>query len=243
MKGKRENWLWNWMAFFYDQFYRRFSPYQGLQRQIIQTLPSSPPNSGYILDAGCGTGLLSIELARRGYSVVGMDRSPAMLKRAREKGKKENLGNLHFCEGDLEEKLNFPEYSFQRMILVHSLYLMNHPQETLKNLSSLLPRGGEMILCNPSRLFTTAELWAGGRSFLKEAWREKGGLSLAGILTIFLAMGALNVMIQRRKKALYHCWNEGEMRDLIGSCGLQIRWLKKSCLADSHLLIWAIKER
>ena len=36
-----------------------------------------------VLDLGCGTGRLALELAARGYAVTGVDRSPAMLKRAR----------------------------------------------------------------------------------------------------------------------------------------------------------------
>lgn len=39
-----------------------------------------------ILDLGCGTGNHAIPLARRAYDVVGVDRSEAMLERAREKG-------------------------------------------------------------------------------------------------------------------------------------------------------------
>ena len=38
-----------------------------------------------ILDIGCGTGRHAIELARRGYSVVGIDLSESQLKRAAEK--------------------------------------------------------------------------------------------------------------------------------------------------------------
>lgn len=38
-----------------------------------------------ILDLGCGTGGHSLELARRGYAVTGVDRSPAMLDAARAK--------------------------------------------------------------------------------------------------------------------------------------------------------------
>ena len=38
-----------------------------------------------VLDLGCGTGNHAIPLARRGYSVVGVDRSEGMLARAREK--------------------------------------------------------------------------------------------------------------------------------------------------------------
>lgn len=41
----------------------------------------SLPPGGSILDVGCGTGRHSIELARRGYSVTGLDLSPEMLAR------------------------------------------------------------------------------------------------------------------------------------------------------------------
>jgi SAM-dependent methyltransferase len=38
-----------------------------------------------LLDLGCGTGNHALELAARGYMVAGIDRSPAMIARAREK--------------------------------------------------------------------------------------------------------------------------------------------------------------
>jgi SAM-dependent methyltransferase len=38
-----------------------------------------------VLDAGCGTGRVAIELARRGVHTVGVDRDPAMLASARDK--------------------------------------------------------------------------------------------------------------------------------------------------------------
>jgi len=40
---------------------------------------------GSVLDAGCGTGRVGAELARRGLDVVGVDLDPAMLARARTK--------------------------------------------------------------------------------------------------------------------------------------------------------------
>ncbi len=38
-----------------------------------------------VLDAGCGTGRVAVELARRGVDVVGVDLDPTMLERARAK--------------------------------------------------------------------------------------------------------------------------------------------------------------
>jgi SAM-dependent methyltransferase len=39
----------------------------------------------HVLDAGCGTGRVAIELARRGYQPVGVDLDPDMVDRARRK--------------------------------------------------------------------------------------------------------------------------------------------------------------
>jgi SAM-dependent methyltransferase len=44
-----------------------------------------------ILDVGCGTGRHSIELAKRGYNMTGVDFSEAQLRRAKEKAQAENL--------------------------------------------------------------------------------------------------------------------------------------------------------
>jgi SAM-dependent methyltransferase len=43
------------------------------------------PSAGAVLDLGCGTGRLLLPLARAGHRLVGVDRSPAMLARCREK--------------------------------------------------------------------------------------------------------------------------------------------------------------
>ncbi len=49
-----------------------------------------------MLDAGCGTGRVAIELARRGHHVVGVDLDPAMLDLARDKAPE-----LVWIQGDL----------------------------------------------------------------------------------------------------------------------------------------------
>jgi len=49
-----------------------------------------------VLDAGCGTGRVAIELARRGVETVGVDLDPGMLATARA-----NAPHLHWVEADL----------------------------------------------------------------------------------------------------------------------------------------------
>ncbi len=54
------------------------------------------PSGAAVLDAGCGTGRVAIELASRGYEVVGVDLDPAMLDLARAKAPE-----LGWLQGDL----------------------------------------------------------------------------------------------------------------------------------------------
>lgn len=49
-----------------------------------------------VLDAGCGTGRVALELARRGIDVAGVDLDPSMLDVARAKGPE-----IAWAEGDL----------------------------------------------------------------------------------------------------------------------------------------------
>jgi len=57
---------------------------------------------GAVLDLACGTGRHAIELARRGYEVVGFDLSLAMLARAGDEAQ-ERDAKLNFLQGDMRE--------------------------------------------------------------------------------------------------------------------------------------------
>ena len=59
-----------------------------------------------ILDLGCGTGGHALILAKRGYQVVGVDRSASMLEIARRKAKTEGCA-IDFVEGDITG-ISFP---------------------------------------------------------------------------------------------------------------------------------------
>ncbi len=57
---------------------------------------------GAVLDLACGTGRHTIELARRGYEVVGFDLSLAMLARAGEDAQ-DHAAKVNFVQGDMRE--------------------------------------------------------------------------------------------------------------------------------------------
>ncbi len=51
-----------------------------------------------LLDLACGTGSLSMELARMGYEVIGVDSSPDMLAIASQKSREAGLDILYLCQ-------------------------------------------------------------------------------------------------------------------------------------------------
>ena len=55
---------------------------------------------GPILELACGTGRVTIPLAREGFDVTGIDLAPSMLERAREKAAAEGVA-LEWVEGDI----------------------------------------------------------------------------------------------------------------------------------------------
>ena len=54
-----------------------------------------------LLDLGCGTGGHAFELVKRGYRVVGVDRSESMLEVGRSKLQKTNIQNLSFIHNEI----------------------------------------------------------------------------------------------------------------------------------------------
>jgi len=74
-----------------------------------------------ILDAGCGTGALSVEAARRGASVTAIDLSPTLVNLARERTPRDlGAGRIDFRVGDMmDSKLGTFDYVVAMDSLIH----------------------------------------------------------------------------------------------------------------------------
>jgi len=108
-----------------------------------------------IIDIGCGTGRHSIELAKRGYKVTGIDLSESQLARAKEKAKAQNL-QIDFQKHDAR-KLTFKnEYDLAIILCEGGFSLMETDEmnyEILRNATNSLKTAGKLIFTTLNGLF------------------------------------------------------------------------------------------
>jgi len=108
-----------------------------------------------ILDIGCGTGRHSLELARRGYRVTGIDLSGSMISRARVIAEKENL-EIDFQVKDARH-LNFVESFDLAIMLCEGAFPLMETDEMnysiLQNAFISLRSGGKLVFTTLNGLF------------------------------------------------------------------------------------------
>lgn len=128
-----------------------------------------------VLDAGCGTGRVAIELARRGYQVVGVDLDAAMLEVARRKAP-----HLLWYEDDLA-RLRLPSAGtsearqrFDTIVMAGNVMIFLAPGSeamVVANLARYLAPGGALV--------AGFQLQAYGLNLAQyDAYAEQAGLHL-----------------------------------------------------------------
>jgi SAM-dependent methyltransferase len=96
-----------------------------------------------VLDAGCGTGRVAIELSRRGHQVTGVDVDPRMLEVARQK-----QPDLAWVEADLTDPALALERCFDIAVMAGNVLIFVAPGTegaVVSNLARLLVPGGRLI--------------------------------------------------------------------------------------------------
>lgn len=143
MTRAREGWRgWDDYAAFYD-----WENAQTVMRRDVafwQRLAAAV--EGPVLELGCGTGRITVPVARSGARVVGIDRSLPMLERAARKLRRARLaGKARLVRGDIRY-LPFPAGRFPLVMapygILQSLTREQDLAATLASVARVMPRGG-----------------------------------------------------------------------------------------------------
>jgi SAM-dependent methyltransferase len=117
----------------------------GLGERLIEAAEIQPSDS--VLDVGCGYGAVSLLAARaaEGGRVLGLDISPAMLQRARERASERGVENVTFQEGNAQTYALSPA-SFDAVISRLGVMFFEDPGEAFANFLSAVRPGGRLAM-------------------------------------------------------------------------------------------------
>lgn len=185
-----------------------------------------------VLDMGCGTGRFTEPLAKQAHSVVGLDLTPGMLEKAKERCG--GLANASFQQGDMCE-LPFEDGSFD--VVVSMLALMHLPpqdrQRAFRETARVLRPGGRALFGVKNGVF---ERMSGVDRF--------ASVDITDVDNKDLVFTSTRDGADRR--APWHSFTPMDLRRLFATAGMitvQTRgnstlstWLSDSVLADESIL-------
>jgi SAM-dependent methyltransferase len=113
------------------------------------------PKGGQVLDLACGHGRHCLELAKRGYAVLGIDLSPRFIEMARHSAKENALSNAEFVVGDIRESYFVNRFDAAFSYFTSFGYFQDEEnQKVLDNAAKALVKGGMFLLETVNRDWT-----------------------------------------------------------------------------------------
>ena len=147
----------------FASFYDFYDGPEYREKQLRMYCELASEVGGPVLELACGTGIISIELARAGFHITGLDISPEMLQVAREKVTREDTevqSRFRLVEGDMKDLHLDEEFS---LVLIPSnclryLTACNDQKDCLQAVHNHLKPGGLLVIeernCTPDYLMT-----------------------------------------------------------------------------------------
>ena len=176
-----------------------------------------------VLDLGCGTGVHAVLLARRGFSVTGLDISPAMLKLARKRGK--GLDGLSFVEADIEAD-DLQGYGVQDLVMGLGNTISHLPRHSLLGLFGKLRR----VIAPGGTLVFNALYWSSERRRTVMEKDGAGEISVVWEIEVKEGKGRATLLghfVKEEYDQVYEveCYKPAEVVNLLWQAGFKhARW-------------------
>ena len=136
--------------------------------KVVALTELSPGAS--VLDLCCGIGRCSLELARRGFNVTGVDRTTSYLTEARKQAEQEDL-DVEFIQDDMRKFIRPESFDCVISMFTSWTYFENpdEDKQVILNAYSSLKPGGKLVIQTHGK-----ETLA--RIFQERGWNERDGV-------------------------------------------------------------------
>lgn len=98
-----------------------------------------------VVDFGCGTGVLTVEIARWARRVVAIDANADVLAQARERAQRSDATNVTFVCEDLH-RLSLPDGRKDLVVISQSLHHVDEPKKVIAEAARILKAGGRLVV-------------------------------------------------------------------------------------------------
>ncbi|MBI5587735.1 MAG: class I SAM-dependent methyltransferase [Deltaproteobacteria bacterium] len=126
----------------YDALFKRF--FYPRIKHAITYMDIKPGDR--ILDVGVGTGL-SLSVFPRYCSVVGIDLSTEMLRKAKQKIDENRLDNIKVLSMDAMS-VGFKDDSFDKVFISHVVSVVPDPYKVMQEVKRVCRKGGQVVIVN-----------------------------------------------------------------------------------------------
>ena len=143
-----------------------------------------------VADLGCGEGYLTIEAARWASRVIAVDRSEAVLTRAKALARRRRVANVIWKKGELE-KLPIRDASVDVAMLSQALHHAQDPARAVAEAARVTAPGGRVLLLDlraHDEQWVRAKLGDRRLGFADEELRRM--LAAAGLTEVKVGVGA-----------------------------------------------------
>jgi 2-polyprenyl-3-methyl-5-hydroxy-6-metoxy-1,4-benzoquinol methylase len=133
--------FWDKLSKSYD---RRAGKYEKTTLRTIENSKKHLRDSDILLDCGCATGSITLDLAPHVKKIHGIDISSKMIEAAKNKAKQRNAENIHFTKSSIFDE-QFARGTFDVIVAFNVLLYFSHVQEAIQRMNELLKPGGLLI--------------------------------------------------------------------------------------------------
>jgi ubiquinone/menaquinone biosynthesis C-methylase UbiE len=192
-----DKFMWDVYASAYDDLARYYAPYAQVTEEAFIRAREGAQAGGTILDAGCGTGELSLRLLKNGFTVKAGDISDSMLSLFRKKLKKLPAisAQCAVMNMDLNKKLEFADNSFDAVVSIHALFMLHDIKASLDEFDRVLKPGGRVVIAHVRPVSI--------KVLLEKEFEEGGFFGMAKVFFRLFKVGVINLVVSGIHRRLY----------------------------------------